>query len=245
MRSFDRTLEAHRSLSACDQFGFKAAGLEHRFKRFIQLRSGRVEPLASGVSLMRSVICPTHLHFHDLASHFLALTAGDRFLRFGWVMTDVDIVTYVEGLLHSIGSVFVVVEPAPDISGVLQIEFTNGGADVGLSVSAWARGKGIGTLLLERAALLAGGRGVNTLFVRNLNFNAPLRRLAHRVGMQVAWSPGARSSLAGASAADEADAPHVPFAGAITLVDHSLRSQWSLAGCADAPVDELPETLPT
>jgi GNAT superfamily N-acetyltransferase len=193
---------------------------------------------------MRSVICPTHLHFHDLASHFLALTAGDRFLRFGWVMTDVDIVAYVESLLQSIGNVFVVVEPAPDISGVLHIEFTKGGADVGLSVSAWARGKGIGTLLLERAALLASGRGVSTLFVRNLNFNAPLRRLAHRVGMQVACSPGVRSSFAEVPAASEGDAPGVPFAGAITLVDHSLRSQWSLAACADAPV-ELPEPLST
>jgi GNAT superfamily N-acetyltransferase len=194
---------------------------------------------------MRSVICPTHLHFHDLASHFLALTAGDRFLRFGWVMTDVDLVTYVESLLQSIGNVFVVVEPAPDISGVLQIEFTKGGADVGLSVSAWARGKGIGTLLLERAALLAGGRGVNTLFVRNLNFNAPLRRLAHQVGMQVACSPGARSSLADAPAASGGDAPGRPFVEGITLVDHSLRSQWNLAPCGDAPVAELLEPLST
>ena len=194
---------------------------------------------------MRSVICPTHLHFHDLASHFLALTAGDRFLRFGWVMTDVDIVTYVERLLQSIGNVFVVVEPAPDISGVLQIEFTRGGADVGLSVSAWARGKGIGTLLLERAALLASGCGVNTLFVRNLNFNAPLRRLAHQVGMQVACSPGARSSLAEAPAASESGAPGRSFAEGITLVDHSLRSQWSLAARADAPMDELAEPLST
>jgi hypothetical protein len=194
---------------------------------------------------MRSVICPTHLHFHDLASHFLALTAGDRFLRFGWVMTDVDIVTYVESLLQSIGNVFVVVEPAPDISGVLQIEFTHGGADVGLSVSAWGRGKGIGTLLLERAALLASGRGVNTLFVRNLNFNAPLRRLAHQVGMQVACSPGARSGLAEALAATEGDAPHVACAEAITLVDHSLRSQWSLAPCVEMPVEAVPEPLST
>ena len=190
---------------------------------------------------MRSVICPTHLHFHDLASHFLALTAGDRFLRFGWVMTDVDIVAYVEGLLQSIGNVFVVVEPAPDISGVLQVEFTPGGADVGLSVSAWARGKGIGTLLLERAALLASGRGVNTLFVRNLNFNAPLRRLAQQIGIQVACSPRPRST---SPAASDESAGH-PFAPGITLVDHSLRSQWSLATCDDAPVDELPEPLAT
>src|ERR1700741_1139314 len=98
---------------------------------------------------MRSVICPTHLHFHDLASHFLALTAGDRFLRFGWVMTDVDMVAYVESLLQSIGNVFAIAEPAPDVSGVLHLNFDGGAADLGLSVSAWARGKGIGATLLE------------------------------------------------------------------------------------------------
>jgi GNAT superfamily N-acetyltransferase len=194
---------------------------------------------------MRSVICPTYLHFHDLASHFLALTAGDRFLRFGWVVTDVDIVTYVESLLQSIGNVFVVVEPAPDISGVLQLEFTNAGADLGLSVSPWARGKGIGTLLLERAAMLAGSRDVSTLFVRNLNFNAALRRLAHTVGMQVACAPSTRSARLEGPAAEQGRAARALSTGAITLVDHSLRSQWSLAACGDSPTEELGEPLST
>jgi hypothetical protein len=93
---------------------------------------------------MRSALCPSSLHFHDLASHFLSLPAGDRFLRFGWVATDVEIVAYVEKLLPSIGSVFVVLEPAPDVSGALHLEFAGCGADLGLSVSPWARGKGIG-----------------------------------------------------------------------------------------------------
>lgn len=194
---------------------------------------------------MRSVICPTHLHFHDLASHFLALTAGDRFLRFGWVMTDVDIVSYVERLLQSIGDVFVVVEPTPDVAGVLHVDFTSCGADLGLSVAAWARGKGIGTLLLERAALMAGARGVSTLFVRNLNFNVALRRLAQRAGMHIAYSPGVRSTRF------EDPAPRAGFARGgpapvlITLADHSLRSQWGHSLCEDSLLDDLREPLPT
>jgi len=194
---------------------------------------------------MRSTICPTHLHFHDLASHFLALPANDRFLRFGWVMTDVDIVAYVENLLQSIGNVFVVVEPAPDISGVLHLEFTRYGVEMGLSVSAWARGKGIGTLLLERAALVAGARGARTLFVRNLNFNAALRRLAHRVGMQVACAPGTRSTRLERLVAGNGQVGHGSGAGTITLADHSLRSQWGRAATADSPTDELPEPMET
>ena len=193
---------------------------------------------------MRSVICPTHLHFHDLASHFLALTAGDRFLRFGWVMTDVDIVAYVESLLQSIGNVFVVAEPAPDIAGVLHVDFTSGGADLGLSVAAWARGKGIGTLLLERAEVLATSRAVNTLFVRNLNFNTALRRLARHAGMQIACAPGVGSDQLEALDPSEWVAGRDPAAGTITLADHSLRSQWSQASCGDPPGCGLLESMP-
>ncbi len=175
---------------------------------------------------MRTAICPTHLHFHHLASHFLALTAADRFLRFGWILSDVDLVAYVESLLRSIGNVVVVVEPAPDISGALHLECRGSSADLGLSVSAWARGKGIGTVLLERAAVLARAHGIRTLFVRNLNFNAALQRLAHRVGMSVACAPNARSTRLELSA----NGPRRdPTAWAVTLADDSLRSHWGEA----------------
>jgi hypothetical protein len=194
---------------------------------------------------MRTVICPTQLHFHDLASHFLALTAGDRFLRFGWVMSDVDIVAYAEGLLQAIGNVFVVVEPSPDIAGVLHVEFSNGAADLGLSVAAWARGKGIGTLLLQRGGLLASARGVRTLFVRNLNSNEALRRLARHVGMQVACSPGASSTRLEVPGNGTHGASPGPLAGPITLADHSLRSQWARVAAADMSIhDELSEQMP-
>jgi GNAT superfamily N-acetyltransferase len=194
---------------------------------------------------MRSVICPTHLHFHDLASHFLALTAGDRFLRFGWVLTDVDIVAYVESLLQSVGNVFVVVEPAPDIAGVLHVDFTSDGAELGLSVAAWARGKGIGSLLLERAERLAGARGVRTLFVRNLNFNVPLRRLARHAGMRIACAPGAASADFEVPATSERLSDRGSGPGPITLADHSLRSQWIHTPCGASPLDGMREPMPT
>jgi len=182
---------------------------------------------------MRSAIYPTQLHFHDLASHFLALTAADRFLRFGWVMSDMELVAYVEALLQSIGNVFIVTEPAPDIAGVLHLDVGRCATDLGLSVAAWARGKGIGTLLLERAGLLARARGIRTLFVRNLSFNAALRRLAHRAGMQVACAPSAQPTRLEVPASGEDAAARGRPAMTITLADHSLRSHWNHAPCGD------------
>jgi GNAT superfamily N-acetyltransferase len=172
---------------------------------------------------MRTAICPTYPQFRHLASHFLALTASDRFLRFGWVISDLDIVAYVEALFRRTGTVFVVAEPSPDICGAVHLEFTDCGADLGLSVSAWARGKGIGKLLLERAGLFASSRGVSTLFVRNLGFNAALRRLARRVGMKVACSPDACSTRLEFPAGGEGAMLGKSFAGRITLADHPLR----------------------
>ena len=68
---------------------------------------------------MKDAIRPTQLHFRRLAGHFLSLTSGDRLLRFGSVLTDIDIVTYVERLFVSAANVFAVVAPDQDICGVV------------------------------------------------------------------------------------------------------------------------------
>jgi hypothetical protein len=171
---------------------------------------------------MRTAICPTQLHYHDLAHHFLALGSGDRLLRFGRVMTDLEIVDYVESLFVSAARVFVVVEPDRDISGVLHLEFTDRGSVVGLSVSSWARNEGIGTLLLQRAGMLARARGMKTLFARNLNLNAALQQLALRLGMNLACSASAPVQL---PVANGRGVEQDGFAGSITLADDSLRLQ--------------------
>jgi len=194
---------------------------------------------------MRTIICPTYLDFHDLASHFLALTAADRFLRFGWIVTDVDVVSYVEALFRARDPVFAVAEPAPDISGAAHLDFDGGYANLGLSVSPWARGKGIGMLLLERAGLLARAQGVRTLFVRNLNFNTALRRLAHRVGMRVACSPSARATRLELPASSNSTLGRDSFEGQITLADYSLRFQWGKRPAVDSSATGLSEPVPT
>ena len=186
---------------------------------------------------MRTAMRPTQFHFHKLASHFVSLTSGDRFLRFGWVATDVDIVAYVESLFVSAASVFAVVEPDGDISGVLHLEFTNGGANVGLSVSSWGRNQGIGTLLLQRAGLLVCAHGLKTLFVRNLNFNSALKQLALRLGMNVACTSNALSIPRETPEPNGHDLERDGFCGAITLVDDSLRSRWDGAFFDAVPFD--------
>jgi hypothetical protein len=189
---------------------------------------------------MRTAMCPTQLHFRKLASHFVGLTSGDRFLRFGWVATDVDVVAYVESLFVSAASVYAVAEPDGDISGVLHLEFTNAGANLGLSVSSWARNRGIGAFLLQRAGLLVRARSLKTLFVRNLKFNSALQQLAVRLGLNVACTPDA---LIERAKTPEPNGEHVEpdgFGGDITLVEDSLRSVWD-----GAPFDDPSQSTPS
>ena len=194
---------------------------------------------------MRAAICPTELHFHDLIGHFLAMASNDRFLRFGGVMSDAWIVAYVESLFASAEPVLVVVEPGGDISGALHLESTDStdcGVVLGLSVSAWARRLGIGTLLLQRAGLMTRGRGFNTMFVRNLNLNAALQQLALRLGMSVACASTALITRFEVPATSKREPWQVEFAPRITLADDSLRSQWKGAP-PEASLPDLKEPM--
>jgi hypothetical protein len=189
---------------------------------------------------MKTPIRLTHRHFRDLASHFLALSCGDRFLRFGWVMTDVEIVAYVESMFVSVDNAWAVVEPDRDISGVVHLESMGCGVNLGLSVSAWARNLGIGTLLLQRAGLLARARALTTLFVRNLSLNAALQQLALRLGMRVACAPNGLTTSLELPPANGHVARLDEFWEKITLADDSLRSHWN---GASASLLELPEPI--
>jgi GNAT superfamily N-acetyltransferase len=136
---------------------------------------------------MRTAVRPTKSDFHELADHFLTLPAVDKVLRFGELRSDRELVEYADALLRRGETVFVVREPALSIAGVVHLQGTRTGVQLGLSVSDWARGQGIGTLLLERAVSFASALGVGTLYARKLSQNPALRSLTMHVGMNLAW----------------------------------------------------------
>jgi GNAT superfamily N-acetyltransferase len=188
---------------------------------------------------MRTAIRATQHHYHDLIAHFLALGPRDRSLRFGWALTDEQIVAYVESLLDSGDTVLIVAEPGRGISGVLHLESMGCGVTLGLSVSPQARGLGIGTLLMQRAALLARVHGVRTVFVRSLSRNAALQRLGVRLRMKVVCAPPAVPERLEGPVADARDPAS---AQPITLADDALRSQWNGAS-SDLRLPEVAEAV--
>jgi RimJ/RimL family protein N-acetyltransferase len=194
---------------------------------------------------MRTAICPTNSDFHELAYHFLTLSAGDQLLRFGELRSDLELVEYADTLLRRSEVVFVVMEPAPSIAGVVHLQFAQSGVNLGLSVSDWARGQGIGTLLLERTVLFASSFGIGTLYARELSENSGLRNLATRAGMNVAWVLPDGSTRLDFPAGRRNPIPSHCDAGSMILADHCLRFQAQVRNPALSPsLDPLESTVP-
>jgi hypothetical protein len=132
----------------------------------------------------------TALHFHELAAHFLALSDEDRRLRFGMKLDDAAIIDYVNGIDFTRDAVFGVTDPKLDLIGVAHLSLSGDSAELGISVLPGARNEGIGSALLERAAVHARMRGIDTLYMHCLAANAPMRRLARKAGMRILSESG-------------------------------------------------------
>lgn len=131
--------------------------------------------------------------------HFLALDESDRLLRFGAVLPDELITRYVQMLDFSRDTVFGVYNDNLALVGVGHLAFApreampvlSGAtlkervAEFGVSVSASARGLGIGSKLFERAAIHCRNEDVDTLYMHCLSSNQTMIHIAKKAGMEI------------------------------------------------------------
>lgn len=134
-----------------------------------------------------------------LLMHFLALDSSDRLLRFGMVLPDDLITRYVQSLDFSRDTVFGVYDDNLALVGVGHLAFaareTNPVlsdatlkaqiAEFGVSVSASARGHGVGSKLFERAAIHCRNEDVDTLYMHCLSSNQTMIHIAKKAGMEI------------------------------------------------------------
>ena len=127
----------------------------------------------------------------SLALHFLDLPARDRYLRFASTVTPQIIVGYVDGIDFDRDAVFAV-RPAPvggecrgALAGVVHTAFPDDVAELGISVLPKYRGQGLASALAERAIAYARIRGVRALAMQLLRENAPMLRIARKLGMTI------------------------------------------------------------
>ncbi len=134
-----------------------------------------------------------------LLEHFLDLDDNDRLLRFGMVLPNDLITRYVQTLDFSRDTVFGVYNDNLALVGVGHLAFAPREAnpvlsdatlkaqiaEFGVSVSASARGMGIGSKLFERAAIHCRNEDVDTLYMHCLSSNQTMIHIAKKAGMEI------------------------------------------------------------
>ncbi|HZW23372.1 GNAT family N-acetyltransferase [Noviherbaspirillum sp.] len=134
-----------------------------------------------------------------LLMHFLALDDSDRLLRFGMVLPDDLVTRYVQTLDFSRDTVFGVYDDNLALVGVGHLAFAPREAnpvlsdatlkariaEFGVSVSASARGRGVGSKLFERAAIHCRNEDVDTLYMHCLSSNQTMIHIAKKAGMEI------------------------------------------------------------
>lgn len=139
-----------------------------------------------------------------LLMHFLSLDASDRLLRFGTVLPDELITKYVQMINFARDTVFGVYDGKFNLVGVGHLAFAprealpmvtdatvkERVAEFGVSVSASARGLGIGSKMFERAAIHCRNADVDTLYMHCLASNQTMIHIAKKAGMEIHRSHG-------------------------------------------------------
>ncbi|AKZ61770.1 histone acetyltransferase [Herbaspirillum hiltneri N3] len=133
-----------------------------------------------------------------LLRHFLALEEKDRLLRFGSKLSDELVTRYVENIDFSRDTIFGVYDRKMRLLGVGHLAFApreaspvSGAtlkarvAEFGVSVSAAARGMGVGTKLFVRAAIRCRNADVDTLYMHCLSSNKVMMHIAKKAGMEI------------------------------------------------------------
>ena len=129
-------------------------------------------------------------HKPRILAHLVALSDGDRYLRFGYPATDEHICRYVDGLNFERDEIFGIFNRRLQLVAMAHLAFSvdpkwASCAEFGVSVAANQRGRGMGAKLFDRAVTHARNEGVNMFFVHALSENAAMLRIARNAGARV------------------------------------------------------------
>ena len=136
---------------------------------------------------------------YRMLKHFLALDDSDRLLRFGTVLPDEQVAAYVNKIDFARDKVYGVYNqvfklvavghlafaPKEQLTSASAVTTKDKVAEFGVSVSASARGLGIGSKLFQRAAIHCRNNDVDTLYMQCLSSNQTMMHIAKKAGMQI------------------------------------------------------------
>jgi len=170
-------------------------------------------------------------------AHLLALEDRDVRLRFGARLPPAAIERYVEAIDFDVDALFGVHGEGLMLVGAAHLAFGGDLAEIGLSVSAGARRKGVGAALIARASQYARNRWKRRLFMHCLAENAAMTRLARRAGMDVAIESGDADAYLVLPRATPLSLTSELLADRLALYDYALKTHvetWRRVGVAMA-----------
>ncbi|MDH4060685.1 MAG: GNAT family N-acetyltransferase [Aquincola sp.] len=131
-------------------------------------------------------------HRGRILLHLLALNENDRYLRFGYAASDVQVALYVDLIDFNRDEVFGVFNRRLELIAQAHLAALPGDqeAEFGVSVLPKARGRGFGARLFDRALLHARNHGIDTLVIHALTQNVPMLRIVRAAGATVERAGG-------------------------------------------------------
>lgn len=129
-------------------------------------------------------------HRARVMRHLISLDTDDRFLRFGYVASDLQISRYVESLDFTTDAIFGVFNRRLEVVAMAHLALPHMTtksrvAEFGVSVAPALRGRGIGARLYERAVLHARNEGIDVLAIQALAANSAMLAIARKRGATV------------------------------------------------------------
>jgi GNAT superfamily N-acetyltransferase len=166
----------------------------------------------------------------SLEPHFLALESEDRRLRFGAPLHDSSVRAYVAGIDFERDAVFGVHDDALNVIGAAHVARSGTHAELGVSVLAPHRDRGIGAALLARAHMRARNWGVRALFMHCLAENRAMMHLARKQDMRIVMEAGEADAWLALAPADAGSHFGEVFAERVALFDYALKQGRSWLG---------------
>lgn len=133
----------------------------------------------------------------DVQGFYQSLGKEDRRLRFFSQVSDVGIEQYVAGLDFLRNTILGAFDAEARMSGVLELCRDGDVIELALAVAEDARGKGVGSALVEKAWEETRTLGATRLVLVCLSENYAMRALAKRLGMQTRLLDGDLESSCG------------------------------------------------
>ena len=160
-----------------------------------------------------------------LLEHLLTLSPDDRRLRFGSSLSAGAIAQYVDLIDFEHDVVFAVHDMSLVLVGAVHVALLNDHAELGLSVLAGHRGRGVGGALFERAAGHARNRSVPRLYMHCLNENAAVVHIARKFGMHIVAGAGEADAHLELPPASPGSIAGEFVTDRLALYDYALKSQ--------------------